>query len=545
MLKIENLNVKYPTSKEYALENINLEASRGEFIVVAGPSGSGKSTLAQVLMTLIPNFTEARISGEISYNGISFKELTRDKLVSLLGYVPQYPSDFTTSLLVEEEIVFLLENLALDSEEIISRLNQVLTELEISSLQRRVIPELSSGELQRVFLASALAFAPPIIILDEPIARIDPKTEVKLVELLRKLANNGHLVIAFEHRLDYIVTKADRLVILKKGEIVSDGHPSNNIDLLEDIDPPELSLIDFKDKEKIISLEDQVDLKRIISRIKNMDISKLYKLDNETSSDTTISLNQVNFRYNNKTNWILKDVNLQFKKGESIGLMGINGCGKSTLMKVILGIEKTRKGEVWIKGRKIKNVRKGKKDCIYVPENAKLFLVGPTPIRDLERQLRNNEEVIEIYNNFKMQKLMKRKLYHLSEGERRLFALINSFHFHKDIILLDEPTIALDKKGRRILLELVETAKENGNTVILATNDPRIVTSLDRLVVIENGDICLDGLPRDVLYELEKQTNLIPNQTVRLIQKLEKETGISLPKILNPEEFNLLLKEVE
>ncbi|MCE7738522.1 MAG: ATP-binding cassette domain-containing protein [Candidatus Heimdallarchaeota archaeon] len=545
MLQINDLTVRYMTSNEDALKCINFEASKGEFVVFAGPSGSGKSTLAQVLMTLIPNFTEADISGEISYNGISFKDLTREKLVSLLGYVPQYPSDFTISLLVEEEIVFLLENLALDSEEIISRLNQVLAELEISSLQRRVIPELSSGELQRVFLASALAFAPPIIILDEPIARIDPKTEVKLVELLRKLADNGHLVIAFEHRLDYIVTKADRLVILKKGKIVSDEHPLDNISLLEDIDPPELSLIDFRNKEKVLALEDQVDSKRIVSKIRNANISELLKLENGTPSDTAISLNHVNFRYNNKTDWILKDVDLQLKKGESIGLMGINGCGKSTLMKVILGIVKARKGEVWINGRKIKNVRKGKKDCIYVPENAKLFLVGPTPLRDLERQLRDNEEVIEIYNKFKMQKLMKRKLYHLSEGERRLFALINSFYFQEDIILLDEPTIALDKKGRRILLELVETAKENGNTVILATNDPRIVTSLDRLVVIENGDICLDGPPRKVLYELEKHTNLIPNQTVRYIQKLEKETGISLPRILNPKEFNFLLKEAE
>ena len=110
---------------------------------------------------------------------------------------------------------------------------------------------------------------------------------------------------------------------------------------------------------------------------------------------------------------------------------------------------------------------------------------------------------------------------------------------------MDEPTIALDKKGRRILLELVKTATDNGNTIILASNDPRIVTSLDRLIVIEKGNICLDGPPREVLYNLEKHTNLIPNQTVRFIQKLEKETGLSLPRILNPREFNVLLREVE
>ena len=545
MLKVKDLTVKYPTQKKYALKSVNFEAQIGDFIVVAGASGSGKSTLAQVLMTLIPNFTQAEISGDISFNNLSFNEFTRENLVNTLGYVPQYPSDFTTSLLVEEEIVFLLENLAIDSEEILSSLNQVLEELGISKLKRRLIPELSSGELQRVFLASALAFTPPIIILDEPIARIDPKTEVKLVELLRNLADKGHLVIAFEHRLDYIATKADRLIILKKGEIVSDEHPSKTIEMLEEIDPPELSLIDSKNKDKILSLEDQIDSKRIISRIKKANTSELFKLENKKPSDTVISLNHVNFRYSNKSNWILKDINLQFKKGESIGLMGINGCGKSTLMKIILGVEKVKEGEVWSKGRRINNVRRGKKDSIYVPENAKLFLVGPTPVKDLERQLRNEEEVVEIYSKFKMQKLMKRKLYHLSEGERRLFALINSFHFQEDFILLDEPTIALDKKGRRILLELVKTATDNGNTIILASNDPRIVTSLDRLIVIEKGNICLDGPPREVLYNLEKHTNLIPNQTVRFIQKLEKETGLSLPRILNPREFNVLLREVE
>jgi len=545
MLKVKDLTVKYPTQRSYALKSVNFEAQIGEFIVVAGASGSGKSTLAQVLMTLIPNFTKAEISGDVSFNNLSFNEFTRENLVNTLGYVPQYPSDFTTSLLVEEEIVFLLENLAVDSEEILSSLNHVLGELGISKLKRRLIPELSSGELQRVFLASALAFTPPIIILDEPIARIDPKTEVKLVELLRNLADKGHLIIAFEHRLDYIVTKADRLIILKKGEIVSDEHPSTNVEMLEEIDPPELSLINHKNKEKILSLENHIDSKRIISRIKNANISELFKLENKKPSDTAISLNHVNFRYNNKKDWILKDINLQFKKGESIGLMGINGCGKSTLMKVILGVEKVKEGEVWHKGRRIKNVRKGKKDSIYVPENAKLFLIGPTPVKDLERQLRNEEEVMEIYSKFKMQKLMKRKLYHLSEGERRLFALINSFHFQEDFILLDEPTIALDKKGRTILLELVKTAKNKGNTVILASNDPRIVTSLDRLIVIEKGNICLDGPPREVLYNLEQHTNLIPNQTVRFIQKLEKETGLSLPRILNPKEFNDLLKEAE
>jgi len=423
------------------------------------------------------------------------------------------------------------------------RINKVLSELDIKPLQRRVIPELSSGELQRVFLASALAFTPPIIVLDEPIARIDSKTEIKLVDKLRELADQGHLVIAFEHRLDYILKKADRLIVLDKGKIVSDGVPLNLLDDLLEIDPPELSLLELHNSKKIFSLDDSVDYNKIATAIKDCKIQIQEDNTFREKKDPAVVLNNINFRYSNKTNWILNDLNLHLNRGESIGLIGINGSGKSTLMKIILGIERSRKGEVLIQNSIVKRIRNAKKECIYVPENAKLFLIGPTPLRDLEMQLKSTEEATKIYQKFKMNRLMKRKLYHLSEGERRLFAIINSFHFHENIILLDEPTIALDRKGREILLKLVEDSTDKGKTVILASNDPRIITSLDRIIVIENSKIVLDGSPREILYKLENQTNLIPNQTVRFIQQLEEKTGLTLPKVLNPKEFNSLVQE--
>jgi energy-coupling factor transport system ATP-binding protein len=543
MLQVKDLSVRYLNGKEKALSSINLEAKEGEFIVIAGNSGSGKSTLAQILMTLIPNFIDAKISGNIFYNDTHFKDLSREKLVKMLGYVPQYPSDFTTSLLVEEEIVFLLENLALDSDKIYQRLNNVLAELEIETLQNRVVPELSSGELQRVFLASALAYTPPIIILDEPIARIDPKTEIKLVKKLRDLADQGHLIIAFEHRLDYILNEADRLIILDKGKIITDGIPSDHLKNLKEIDPPELSLLDIGQDLKLTTLYDIPNFKNIVSRIENKEIPRTKKKKKLDIRETVVRLNQINFRYNKRTDWILENVNLQLGKGESIGLVGINGSGKSTMMKIILGIEKTVKGEVEIKNRRIRRTRRSKQDCTYVPENAKLFLIGPTPFKDLEKQLKNKEEVSQLYQKYKMSRLMNRKLYHLSEGERRLFSLINSFQFDDDIILLDEPTIALDKKGREILLSLIEENKKRGKTIVLASNDPRIITTLDRIIVIKDGKITLDGCPREVLYELEKQTDLVPNQTVRFIQKLEEQTGKNLPRVLNPSEFNSLFQE--
>ncbi|MHA1466116.1 MAG: ATP-binding cassette domain-containing protein, partial [Candidatus Heimdallarchaeaceae archaeon] len=342
MLHIKDLSVKYQLEKSYALNSINIDAKAGEFIVIAGPSGSGKSTLAKVLMSLIPNFIEADIAGIIEYNDESIFGLDRKKLIELLGYVPQYPSDFTTSLLVEEEIAFVLENLAIEAIEINKKLDSILEMLKIKHLKKRLITELSSGELQRVALAVSIVTEAPLIILDEPIARIDSKSEVMLTEILRDVANKGHLVIAFEHRLDYILQKADRLIILDEGKIISDGLPEKTVSLLKNIDPPEISTLECSSKEQLLSVDEVVDkcgalFANLPERQNNLLDQSV--ADNET--DISVRLENISFRYNSKTTMVLKDIDLSLYAGQSIGLMGINGSGKSTLLKVISGINKT------------------------------------------------------------------------------------------------------------------------------------------------------------------------------------------------------------
>ena len=252
---------------------------------------------------------------------------------------------------------------------------------------------------------------------------------------------------------------------------------------------------------------------------------------------------------------VLKGISLELEQGEIVTLIGNNGAGKTTTLRAISGLKTAASGEIWFEGRRIDRmlpqdiVRIG---ISHVPQERGLFpymsvseniRLGAFLRKDKDEINKDLERLLEHFSVLKERK--RQQASTLSGGEQQMLAIACALMGNPKLLLLDEPTIALDKKGRRILLELVETAKENGNTVILATNDPRIVTSLDRLVVIENGDICLDGPPREVLYKLEKHSNLIPNQTVRYIQKLEKEIGISLPRILNPKEFTCLLKEDE
>lgn len=245
LLEISDLSVRYLNSSQLALENVNISAEKEELIIVAGPSGCGKSTLAQAILGLIPAFVEAKIQGKIKIRGKLLDNLSRGEIIQNLGYVPQYPADFTINLLVEEEIAFSLENLAYPREGIQSCITDVLDHLEISHLRYRLMTELSSGELQRVALATAIAPKPPILIFDEPMARIDPKSEITLASTLRNLSQNGHLIIAFEHRLDYLLPLADRVILLENGRLSADGEPRSLLERMKNIDLPEVSEVFF------------------------------------------------------------------------------------------------------------------------------------------------------------------------------------------------------------------------------------------------------------------------------------------------------------
>lgn len=238
--------MKYASDSVWALKNINFQADKGKLILFAGASGSGKSTLAQALLGLIPSFINAEISGEIWLNNFRLNDLTRKEKLQNIGYLPQYPADYTISLLVEEEIAFPLENFRFSKLEVALRIDKILTKLNILNLKNRLITELSSGELQKVALATILAIKPPLLILDEPIARIDSYSEIIIANLLRELALEGHLVLLFEHRLDYLLPLIDYMIILEKGVIIAEGLPNDLLDHLKNVDIPEVSRISKK-----------------------------------------------------------------------------------------------------------------------------------------------------------------------------------------------------------------------------------------------------------------------------------------------------------
>ncbi len=533
MLDINNLSVIYQGEHVKALDDVSFSCKKGELVVIAGPSGCGKSTIAKAILGLIPAFIEATIKGKIEINCDNIAEITRRHLLELVGYVPQYPHDFTTSLLVEEEIVFPLENMQVVPDEIHKRLDLVLSQLDITHLKNRLVTELSSGELQRVSLATALAYSPPLLILDEPMARIDSQSETKIALTLKELANKGHTILAFEHHLDYLLPLADRLIIVENGTIVADSNPRSLVSKLSNIDAPEVSMINFKTgHDSVLSIQEALEL------LKNTELKKLPhipKINDISKKD--ISVNDVEFFYQKKRK-ILKNISLDISKGKNLGIIGSNGVGKSTFLKLLAGVIKIKAGEICYFNKRVRGLRQTKKEVIYIPENARLFLLGPTPRKDLRRIITSDQEVEEIFDKYGLKRLLDKKIYHLSEGERRLISLVITFQFPARIILLDEPTIGLDKSGRELLFSLINHAKEQEKVIITATNDARIFSLFDELVVLDRSSVKTIGHPRDVLYGLEEETEIAPNQIVRLMSQIEQEQSRIYPHFISVKELN-------
>ena len=236
--KIENVNYKYPLEEKQALKNINIEIKKGEFWAVIGKNGSGKTTFCNMLRRFVPDFYKGELTGKITLEDKELKDYSQKELVQKIGFVFQNPFTQISGVkdTVFEEIAYGLENLGLDKEEIISRVEKILKLLEIEKLRDRNPYDLSGGQKQRVALASIIAMDPDILVIDEPTSQLDPKGTEDIFKIINLMANEGKTIILVEHKLELIAEYAQNILVLDKGEIILSGKAEevlNNKILLE------------------------------------------------------------------------------------------------------------------------------------------------------------------------------------------------------------------------------------------------------------------------------------------------------------------------
>ena len=236
--KIENVNYKYPLEEKQALKNINIEIKKGEFWAVIGKNGSGKTTFCNMLRRFVPDFYKGELTGKIMLEDKELKDYSQKELVQKIGFVFQNPFTQISGVkdTVFDEIAYGLENLGLEKEEIISKVEKILKLLEIEKLRDRNPYDLSGGQKQRVALASIIAMNPDILVIDEPTSQLDPKGTEDIFKIINLMANEGKTIILVEHKLELIAEYAQNILVLDEGEIILSGKAEevlNNKILLE------------------------------------------------------------------------------------------------------------------------------------------------------------------------------------------------------------------------------------------------------------------------------------------------------------------------
>ena len=262
-IEIKNFSYKYPMEDKNVLENLNLKIETGEFWAIVGKNGSGKTTFCNALRRFVPDFYKGEVTGKIVIDGKNLKDFNPKELVTKVGFVFQNPFTQISGVkdTVFEEIAYGLENLAVEKEKIIKRVNETLKLLEIEHLKDKNPQEMSGGQKQRVALASIIVMDPEILVIDEPTSQLDPKGTEDIFKIINLMANEGKTIILVEHKLELIAEYAENILVLDEGEIILSGKAeevlNNKILLEKEIGMTQYSMLAYElEKTRKIELEE-------------------------------------------------------------------------------------------------------------------------------------------------------------------------------------------------------------------------------------------------------------------------------------------------
>ncbi|MGB2875813.1 MAG: ATP-binding cassette domain-containing protein [Gaiellaceae bacterium] len=421
LASVRDLTFRYPSGPE-ALREISLELRPGEVVALLGPSGSGKSTLLRALAGLVPHFHGGRFSGRVEVAGFDTRRTRPAELAGTVATLFQDPEDQVVFTRVEAEVAFGLENLGTPPSEIAGRAAAALAAVGVGHLAARPVAELSGGELQRICLASVLALAPRVLLLDEPTSQLDPEGAATAIELAR---SSGAAVVVSEQRPDRVLEACDRVLFLEDGRLVLDA-------LLEEA----LAVL----PEAWIPREAELPA-------------------SEPSGEPVCTLERVFFGYSPHQD-VLQGAGFQVCRGEVVALLGPNGSGKTTLAKLAAGLLEPRAGRV---------VRRGR--ACYLSQDPGRYLVADRADEEVALAVGGDlARARETLAWFGLADHAARHPRDLSSGERERLALAAVLVAEPDLLVLDEPTRGIDPERKDELSRLLRAQAQRRATLVV-TND--------------------------------------------------------------------------
>lgn len=451
-IRLKEVSFKYDGAKENVLENINLTVEYGETVLLSGVSGEGKSTLLSIINGVIPFVNSGEFSGSVEIDGKDVTKLKISERSKLIGTVLQNADEQIIYDLVNEEIAFGCENLNIVSEEIDRRIERFTTLMQIEKNAKT--KTLSGGQKQRLITASTLAMEQKIIILDEPLANLDTHTAHILLKALRNLANSGYGVLIVEHRLDVVKNYIDKVMRIENKQLFT----STDINDL------------------------------------NSGIKTIPHVDGSLPGEVLIKGKKLFFAAGDRN--IIDGLDIEIRAGERIVLLGENGCGKTTLMRMLARLNKPNDGalsQTITKSKKANSKWFSKVGYVYQNPTYQLFM--PTLLSEISFKAKSEETAREMINAFGLSGLEQRHPQSLSEGQKRRASIAAVCASEPTVLFLDEPTVGQDYENLCKTVETVNKINKNlGTAIVTVTHDKRCAGALaDRVLIMENGKISRQG----------------------------------------------------
>jgi len=510
-LVIEDLSFEYRTRPGLALKNISLAVQPGELLLVAGASGCGKSTLIRCINGLIPRSYRGAITGSVKVYGEEARNISLAKLAQTVGTLLQDPEKQILGAYVHAEVAFGPENLGLPIEEVQARVENALNGLGLMYLRDRETHALSGGERQKVALAGLLAMQPSLLLLDEPLASLDPASACEALTLFRRLCDEGKTIILVEHRVeDALAVRPDRVLYMEAGEVKFLGAPDGLTEV-----------VDWRQ----VKLPTAHVIKRIRANGPAATPFTPVPRSATPSGEPLIKFENVRFGYGDGPD-VLHDLNLEIHAGERVALLGPNGTGKSTLVKHAIGLVKPRAGRVLIGGKDTGelSVAQIAHTIGYAFQSPTQMLFAPTVKEELAFGPRNlgyataeierlSKEALGVVNLSGSEELPPLAL---SFGQQKRVTIACVLAMQSRILALDEPTAGQDFFNYMNFMDGLmgtEAAFSRFAALLFITHDLDLaITFASRIILMANGRIAADGPPETVLpnAELLERCRVVP-----------------------------------
>ncbi len=504
LVEVDGLTFRYRRATEPAIRDVSLRIEPGEVLLVAGPSGCGKSTLIRALNGLIPHAYRGELSGSVRIAGQSTTELRLRELARLVGTVLQDPRKQLVASTIRGELAFGPENLGVPPDEIDRVMAAVVAQAGIEHLVPRTTDELSGGESQQVAIAGALMLEPRLVVLDEPLANLDPLAAYRLLGLVRALAEAGTAVVIVEHRVeDALAAKPDRVLYLHEGTTRYLGSLEGFFEIAE----PDRVKLPFH----VILARERARNSRQVSPESASTEAELH----DAATAPRMEWRSVDAGYDDRQ--VLHGVTSRLGSREVVAVLGPNGSGKTTLFKTAIGLVPHTAGDVLVDGRSIDGRGVAELASIfgYVFQNPSQMLFAPNVRDELLFGPRNLGRDPNTFDELAAASLRRVRLdteasieqrppMTLSFGQQKRLALGVALALQPRTVVVDEPSAGQDHRSATAFMTEVQRIA-GLESVYFVTHDVDLaLTYADRILLFRDGSIVADGTPLDVIRDRDR-----------------------------------------